>query len=134
MEETVRPSISTSGTASEVNPNGPPNCDRFSIVPRALKPNVKLAPIAACTAWTPPTRMSATNASAGTIEKSRSNGSTTSTSMPQAAISSARRSTVVISRGSRPGVSTSRGCRSKVTATLRMSRARASARTRSKTA
>ena len=30
--------------------------------------------------------MSATNASAGTIEKSRSNGSTTSTSMPQAAI------------------------------------------------
>ena len=50
----------------------------------------------------PPGRR-ATNASAGTSEKSRSNGSTTSTSIPQAAISSACRSTVVISRGSLPG-------------------------------
>ena len=39
--------------------------------------------------------------------------------MPEAAISSALRSTVVSNRGSLPGESTSRGCRSNVIATER---------------
>ena len=49
----ARPS-STSGTASARQPERRRHTSGGSaIVPRALKPNVKLSPIAACTAWTP---------------------------------------------------------------------------------
>ena len=96
----MRPSSSNSATPSAVRPKGSPIAGRVSTVPAALNPNVKFAPIAACTAWMPPTSTSRTKSSAGTRENAAVNGSTTSTSMPIASINDALRSTVVSSRGS----------------------------------
>ena len=61
----VGPSSSNSATPSAVMPKGSPIAGRVSTVPAALNPNVKLAPIAACTAVEPPTSTSRTKSSAG---------------------------------------------------------------------
>ena len=134
---TTRPWLrrtSTSSTPSAVSPNGAPSSGRLSIVPAARCPNVKFLPITACTPCTPFTRTRSTNPSAGICENSFVNDSTSSSSIPVASISDARRSTVVSSRGSLPGVSTSRGCRSNVTATERTPRSRAASTVRANTA
>jgi len=97
-------------------------------------PNVKFLPITACTPCTPFTRTRSTNPSAGICENSFVNDSTSSSSIPVASMSDARRPTVVSSRGSLPGVSTSRGCRSNVTATERTPRSMAASTVRANTA
>ena len=134
-DETLAPFTSTSSTPSAVSPNGAPSSGRLSTVPAARWPNVKFASHHRMHSRARRSRGRAPRSpSAGICENSLVNASTTSSSMPVASISDARRSTVVSSRGSLPGVSTSRGCRSNVTATERTPRSRAASTVRANTA
>ena len=114
-DELIGPCASASGgTMVRPMPSASARWARKAIPPLRRWPNAKSGPQARCAAPRPPCSTSATNASAGSSENARSNGSSTTRSTPSAASAAARSPAVCKRNGGSSGRNTSRGCGSKV--------------------